>query len=177
VKKGSDDEKTLARDTAAAASPRCSRCWRSTSALQLARPASAGGSDEDPRGRPAARRLQSGIEQQLFDIRLESLSAFDQYIAKTQEADRLIAESQKAAALGTEEGPRARSSSPPRPSRSRASSATVTDQNGVKIVTTLQAQTTKTGILRKRAGGGKPRARQPEEGRDRQPGREQEGHR
>jgi hypothetical protein len=150
VKKGSDDEKNLAKDAAAARiaalQPVLAQYQAHYNSLVQQAQAAATKIREVDQQRVDFNR---DIERQLFDIRLESLSAFDQYTAKTQEADRLIAESQKAAALGTEEGTARAKQFATEAIAIAGQLGTVTDQNGVKIVTTLQAQTEKTGILRR----------------------------
>lgn len=44
--------------------------------------------------------FNEGIEKQIFETRIAALSAFDQYVAKAKEADRLVSLSRQAAAAG-----------------------------------------------------------------------------
>jgi TP901 family phage tail tape measure protein len=91
-----------------------------------------------------------GIEQTIFETRISTLSAFDQYVAKAQEADRLVSEARKAGAQGDAEAAKQYTQQAIQLANSLAE---VTDQNGVKIVTNLQAQTDKQNLVAKAAKG------------------------
>jgi hypothetical protein len=94
--------------------------------------------------------FNKGIERQLFDIRLATLSVFDQYVAKVREAERLISEARKAGVEGdianakkyTDEAIALALSLRP-----------VLNENGVQIVTALQNQTQVQTLLKQAAEG------------------------
>jgi TP901 family phage tail tape measure protein len=91
-----------------------------------------------------------GIEQQIFEIRLSRLSVFDQYVAKANEAERLIAEARAAGVNGDIEQARKFTD---QAIALAGQLATVTDKNGTVIVTNLQVQEDKQKLLKEAAAG------------------------
>lgn len=94
--------------------------------------------------------FNEGIERQLFDIRVSNLSVFDQYVAKAQEADRLIAAAREAGVKGDIEGAKRFTDEA---IALAGQLGTVTDKNGNLVVTRLQAQADKTRLLTSAADG------------------------
>jgi len=91
-----------------------------------------------------------GVEKTLFDIRLTGLSVFDQYVAKAEEADRLISLARQAGVNGDIEGAKKFTD------EAIALAGTLrktTDENGVVIVTQTQAQQQAIDIITKAQDG------------------------
>jgi hypothetical protein len=91
-----------------------------------------------------------GVEKTLFDIRLTGLSVFDQYVAKAEEADRLISLARAAGVNGDIEGAKKFTD------EAIALAGTLkktTDENGVVIVTQTQAQQQAIDIIKKAQDG------------------------
>lgn len=88
------------------------------------------------------------IEKTLFDLRIGGLSAFDQYLAKVKEVERLIAEARTAGAQGNIK----EAENFTKQAIALAQSiGTVVGATGVQVVTQLQAQETKVGLVKKAA--------------------------
>lgn len=92
--------------------------------------------------------FNAGIEKQLFDIRVAGLSSFDQYVAKSKEADRLISEARKAAAAGDA---KAAEDFAKQAIQVAGTLGEAYATNGAKIVTAGQAQQDKLKVIKEAA--------------------------
>jgi len=84
--------------------------------------------------------INRNIESAIRDIRLEGLSGLDQFVAKNNEIDRLISEGRAAAARGDVETAKEYFNQATQEAKGLSK---VVNENGVEVVTQLQAQQTK----------------------------------
>src|SRR5262249_53203770 len=94
--------------------------------------------------------FNEGVERQLFDIRISALSAFDQYVAKAKEAERLISEARVAGA----QGDIAQATKYTNEAIALANQlGKVVNSNGDTVVSALEAQQKKISLLKEAQAG------------------------